>query len=144
MTDPTTVQRYLEAWQRRDPAAIVACFTADGTYSDPAGQGMQGEVLAGYASALFSAFPDFNIEALEHGFIGGDTYALQWVITGTQNGDFMGLPPTGRAGRLEGMDLIKLEGNKIKSVTGYWDTKTLMDQLGVQLVPAAVGATSTN
>ena len=34
-------QRYFDAWNHRDAAAIVAAFTERGTYSDPvAGQGL--------------------------------------------------------------------------------------------------------
>jgi hypothetical protein len=54
-------ERYIDAWNRRDAAALVATFAAGGTYSDPGGgQGLSGAAIATYAAGLRMAFPDLS------------------------------------------------------------------------------------
>jgi hypothetical protein len=54
---------------------------------------------------------------------------------------FRGLPPTGRAVALAGADFIQVEGDRIRSVQGYFDTRVVPEQLGLQVLiqPHAVG-----
>lgn len=46
----------------------------------------------------------------------------------------MGLPPTGREISVPGADFIEITGDKIKSVTGYFDTRAVPEQLGLQVL----------
>ena len=57
--DATDVaQRYFDAWNRRDPEAIVATFAEGGTYTDPnIPEGLGGQAIGEYAAGLFTAFP---------------------------------------------------------------------------------------
>jgi ketosteroid isomerase-like protein len=66
--DATDVaQRYFDAWNRRDPEAIVATFAEGGTYKDPnAPEGLSGRAIAEYAAGLFAAFPDLSFDVLSH------------------------------------------------------------------------------
>ena len=61
-------------------------------------------------------------------------------MTGTQSGPFNGLPPTEARIKLPGIDVITL-GEGLLSVEGYFDQRTLLEQLGVQVAvqPANVG-----
>jgi steroid delta-isomerase-like uncharacterized protein len=106
--------RYFDAWNRRDPEAIAAVFTDDGTYTDPnvpAGIGPQ--ATAEYARGLFQAFPDLAFEIQSSGERGDGTVAAQWTMTGTNAGPFQGLPPSGRAVRLPGADVIAVDGDRV-------------------------------
>ena len=53
---------YFDAWNRRDPAAIVATFVEGGIYSDPTVPALTGSALAAHTSGLFAAFPDLSFE----------------------------------------------------------------------------------
>lgn len=135
-------QRYFDAWNRRDAAALVATFATGGTYSDPVGgQGLSGAAIATYAAGLWMAFPDLSFEIVSAADSGKGMVAAQWVMRGTNTGSFMGLPPTGRTVSLPGADFIQIEGEKIRSVQGYFDSKAVPEQLGLQIVvqPSAVG-----
>ncbi len=55
-------QHYFDAWNRRDPAAIIATFAEGGTYSDPTVPALTGSALATHTSGLFAAFPDLSFE----------------------------------------------------------------------------------
>jgi steroid delta-isomerase-like uncharacterized protein len=138
-------QKYFDAWNRRDPAAIVATFAEGGTYCDPsAGQGLTGPAIAGYASGLFSAFPDVSFEIASAATTGDGMIAAQWLMRGTNTGPFGGAPPTGRSVALPGADFITVEGEKIRSVQGYFDQKTLVEQLELQVIvqPYSMGPVS--
>ena len=135
-------QRYFDAWNRRDPTAIVATFAEGGTYSDPAaGQGLTGQAIAAYAGGLFAAFPDLSLEAVSTMSAGDGMVAVQWLMRGTNTGSLQGNPPTGRTIALPGADFIVGEGDRIRSVQGYFDQKTFVEQLGLQaiVVPSSVG-----
>jgi hypothetical protein len=62
-------------------------------------------------------------------------------MTGTQSGPFNGLPPTQARIKLPGIDVITLGEAGLRSVEGYFDQRTLLEQLGVQVTvqPANVG-----
>jgi steroid delta-isomerase-like uncharacterized protein len=134
--------RYFEAWNRRDPAAILASFTEGGAYSDPAaGEGVSGEAIAEYARGLFSAFPDLSFEIISVDPAGSGRVAAQWRMQGTNTGSLAGLPPTGAAVDLPGADFIEVEGDRLRSVRGYFDQRAFAEQLGLQVLvqPQAAG-----
>jgi heme-degrading monooxygenase HmoA len=56
------------------------------------------------------------------------------MMRGTNAGPFAGSPPTGRTVALPGADFITVEGDKIRSVQGYFDQKTFLEQLGLQVI----------
>ncbi|HXI02208.1 MAG TPA: ester cyclase [Candidatus Saccharimonadales bacterium] len=135
-------QRYFDAWNRRDPSAIVAAFAEGGTYSDPtAGQGLTGQAIADYAGGLFEAFPDLSFDTVSTVLTGDGTTAVQWLMRGTNSGPLQGNPPTGRTVALPGADFIVAEADRIRSVQGYFDQKSFVEQLGLQaiVVPTSLG-----
>jgi steroid delta-isomerase-like uncharacterized protein len=135
-------QRYFDAWIHRDADGILAVFTEAGTYSDPtAGQGLRRQATADYARRLWDAFPDLTFEIISKAHTGPESVAAQWLMRGTNTGSLQGLPPTGRSVEVPGADFIEVEGDKIRSVQGYFDSRAVPDQLGLQVVvqPNSVG-----
>ena len=133
---------YFDAWNRRDAEAIVATFVKGGTYTDPsAGEGLVGEAIATYAKTMWSAFPDLVFDIRTVGHTEEGIVAAQWLMRGTNTGSFRGLPPTGRPVVVAGSDFIQVEGDRIRSVQGYFDTRVVPEQLGLQVLiqPHAVG-----
>ena len=57
--------------------------------------------------------------------------ASRFEWTGTQKGEFMGIPATGRQVRVWGMVIDRLEHGRIKDTRIIMDTLGLMTQLGV-------------
>ena len=143
--NPGDDQCYFEAWNRRDATAVVALFTAEGTYSDPTvEQGLAGEALVAYANNLWTAFPDLTFEIVSAALAGESRVAVEWLMRGTNTGPLAGKPPTGRAVALPGADFITVDGEKIRAVQGYFDQRTLAEQLGLQVIvkPYALGPLS--
>jgi steroid delta-isomerase-like uncharacterized protein len=122
-------KRYFQAWNQR-AEAIVATFAEGGTYTDPsAGQGLTGEAIGGYAKGLWAAFPDLSFEIISAAETDGGVVSSQWLMRGTNTGSLLGLPPTGRTVALPGADFIQVEGEKIRSVRGYFDSRSVPDSL---------------
>ncbi|HMJ49135.1 MAG TPA: ester cyclase, partial [Burkholderiales bacterium] len=135
-------QSYINAWNCRDGNAIIATFADGGSYSDPmTGQALTGRAIADYASGLWAAFPDLSFEVVSTVEADDGMIAMQWLMRGTNNGSFQGLPPTGRMIQTKGADFIRVEGDKIRSVQGYFDTRSVPEQLGLQVIvlPERVG-----
>jgi steroid delta-isomerase-like uncharacterized protein len=135
-------QRYFDGWNRRDPAAVLDTMAPNGTYADPTTGGpIGGESFSGYMKGLFSAFPDVSFEVASVGVAAPDHVAAQWVMRGTNTGSMYGLPPTGKSIELRGADFIRVSGDRIRSVDGYFDSGEVPRQLGLQVIvqPNAVG-----
>lgn len=133
---------YFDAWNRRDPSGIVATFQVSGTYRDPATGGeLSGGQIAGYAEALFTAYPDLSFEIGEVRVSRSDTVIAEWVMRGTNLGPLGGKPPTGGTVALPGIDVIEVSEGRIGSVRGYFDRQTMMEQMGLQVIamPYRVG-----
>ena len=142
MSSLEAAQRYFDAWNRRDPAAVLATMAPDGTYTDPTTGGpLSGDAFVAYMKGLFSAFPDVSFEIASVGQAAPDLVAAQWVMRGTNTGSMYGLPPTGSQVTLPGADFIRVAGDAIRSVNGYFDAGDVPKQLGLQVVvqPSAIG-----
>lgn len=134
--------RYFAAWNARDSKAILASLTADGTYADPmTGGPIAGPALAGYVEMLWAAFPDLAFEVKSAAETGSGRVAAEWIMRGTNRGSFRGLPPTGRSVETTGADFMETDGDKVRTVVGYFDGGVVPRQLGLQIVvqPGEVG-----
>lgn len=79
--------------------------------------------------AFLAAFPDLHI-SYSHQIAEGDLVAGRFVITGTHQGEFAGIPATGNTISLEGQDLLRVENGKIVEHWTVMDSAVLMAQLG--------------
>jgi steroid delta-isomerase-like uncharacterized protein len=142
MSSLEVAHRYFDAWNRCDPAAVLATMAPDGTYTDPTTGGpLSGDAFVAYMKGLFSAFPDVSFEIASVGQAAPDLVAAQWVMRGTNTGSMYGLPPTGKPITLPGADFIRVTGDGIRSVNGYFDAGDVPKQIGLQVVvqPASIG-----
>jgi len=82
---------------------------------------------------LHSAFPDFKA-TIDDMVAEGDKVVIRQTWSGTQKGEFMGVPPTGKSVSFGVIDIIRLSGGKIVEHWGQMDSMGLMMQLGA--IPA--------
>ena len=127
-------RRYLDAWNARDADAIVGTFAAGGTYSDPTTGDIAGDAIGDNAKHLWDAFPDLSFEIVSIAEVGTGRIVVEWIMKGTNTGEFQGLPATGRAIALPGVDVIEIGADGINTVRGYFDTRAVPDQLGLQVL----------
>lgn len=62
-----------------------------------------------------TGFPDFKVAINEMAPVGNNRYVLCTTVTGTNTGEFMGIPPTGKAIHFDDADLVEVnaEGKAI-------------------------------
>ena len=79
---------------------------------------------------FLSAFPDlhFTVEDL---IAEGDEVVARVTMSGTQQGAFMGIPPTGKHVTITGIDINRFVGGKSVEHWVEMDTLGMMQQLGV-------------
>ena len=139
---PTEIaRRYIDAWNNRSPAAISEMFVEGGTYTDPVTRGpLSGAAIGSFAEGLFAAFPDLSFEITSNAETASGV-VLEWTMRGTNTASLSGLPPTGARMAQPGIDVIRVSGDKVLSVRGYFDRQTMLEQLGLQVVvqPHQVG-----
>jgi steroid delta-isomerase-like uncharacterized protein len=82
------------------------------------------------AAAWKAAFPDFHTD-LDAVLGEGDQVAYRWTVTGTQRGEFMGIPPSGKSIKVTGQVLMRFAGGKIVEGWTNMDDLGLREQLGV-------------
>ncbi|MCU1532354.1 MAG: ester cyclase [Arthrobacter sp.] len=83
-----------------------------------------------FANTMRTAFPDIKVKTAEPALAEGNLEALHVVLTGTHQGDMMGVAATGRSVEFDGVDIIRVEDGKIAEHWGARDTLTLLQQIG--------------
>ena len=85
------------------------------------------------------AFPDLKI-TIEEMFSDRDLVCTRWSSEGTNDGELMGMPPTGKHAKTTGLSIDKVQDGKIVESWTEWDNAGLMQQLGVgETAGAAAG-----
>src|SRR5581483_8359871 len=82
------------------------------------------ELIGGYRRA----FPDLTFTVHEQ-LVDGDRVASRWTATGTHEGEFGGIAPTGRRATVGGISVVRFDGGRVKSVWTMWDVHGLLTQL---------------
>ncbi len=80
------------------------------------------------------AFPDFHHE-INDMVAEGDKVTVRVTLTGTHDGEFMGIPPTGNKIEYTAFLTARFSDKKIVELWGVADMLTLMQQLGMELKP---------
>ncbi len=88
------------------------------------------QFIAGYRAA----FPDLR-NTIEDLVAEGDRVVARLTITGTHQGEFLGIPATGKPIRIEAFDMWRLAGGKCAEHWVQGDLLGLMQQLGVAAAP---------
>jgi steroid delta-isomerase-like uncharacterized protein len=79
--------------------------------------------------AMFrDAFPDAAV-AIDELVAEGDRVAVATTLTGTHEGELMGVAPTGRSVAVTGIDIVRIEDGRIVEHRGLTDIVGLMRQL---------------
>jgi predicted ester cyclase len=83
-----------------------------------------------FLSMYSTAFPDTHF-TVEDMIEEGDKVVVRLSVSATQQGAFMGLPPTDMHVRLTGIDIMRIAGGKIVEHWGEMNMLSMLQQLGV-------------
>jgi len=81
-------------------------------------------------ASMFAAFPDFAM-TVDDTIVEGDKVVIRVRATGTHQGEFMGIPPTGNRIEVPLIDIMRVRDGKIAEHWGVMDGGVMMQQLGV-------------
>lgn len=136
-TNGKTISRrfFEEILSRGNFELVDELFTADYDAHTPIGvfEGLKGAKQ--FASGLREAFPDLDVEVKEQ-VVEGDKVATLWRARGTHQGNFGGIPATGKSMEINGITMFRVADGKVLESWGFADMMSLMKQLGVEPTPA--------
>jgi steroid delta-isomerase-like uncharacterized protein len=84
-------------------------------------------------TVLRNAFPDFKA-TMDDILADGDKVVIRMTWSGTQKGEFMGVPASGKHVSFGVIDIIRIANGKFVEHWGQMDSMSLMQQLGA--IPA--------
>ncbi len=114
-----------------DSATVGALFTPD--MVDHAPWPGHSPDVAGFTAGLAEmrqSFPDLNVE-VERTVSQGDLLTVHSRISGTQLGEFMGVPASGKTFNIEAIDILRLSSGRIAEHWGVLDAAGMAGQLGL-------------
>lgn len=127
------------AYEGFNKGAFDGLYASDYSYHGPGASGdMDLVTMKQMARAFLAAFPDQHF-ALEDLFAEGDRVASRYTFRGTHQGEFMGVPATGREVTFAGVVISRFADGKWAEDWESLDVVGLMQQLGA---PAPAPATA--
>jgi len=126
------VVRDFVAWENGDSSKVDVVSESLDVYNPglDGGEVHDRESYAAYLQAGRRAFPDIQI-ATEEIVANGDIVMAEVRITGTHEGEFKGLPPTGRSVDIKGMGKFVIIDGTVEECQLYYDSKEMANQLGL-------------
>jgi steroid delta-isomerase-like uncharacterized protein len=115
-------------WELNDPDFVNLAPLPPGISADREGG-------FAYLFGFMNAFPDSRV-TIDDMIAEGDQVVTKKTFTGTQTGDFAGIPATGNEVRLQFVDIMRLRDGKIVEHWNCIDQLSFMQQLGVIPAPA--------
>jgi len=133
-SNKATIRRLMEAMNTGDAELISQ--TVDEVFDPDVKQHSPFEATGtqalkeGVVARLYRAFPDLHI-TLEDLIEEGDKVVEKDLVTGTHQGEFNGLPPTGRSVSYHEIFIMRFANGRIAEIWGVVDIFSQMKQLGL-------------
>lgn len=110
---------------------LTDLMTSDVEDHDPApDQGSGPEGFIDFFTKFREAFPDLKI-AVDQMVADDENVAIAYTVTGTHEGNFHGIAPTGKKIKARGMQIARFEDGRIAERWGSSDELGIFKQLGV-------------
>lgn len=137
----TLIQQLLEAYNRQDGAAAIACYHSDATnHGRPVGRAGLARVFAN----LYAVFPDFRFESTLL-LLDGEWVTSQMTMRGTHRGMpdltvfgglLNGVPPTGKVVSVQNIHLYTVVDGLIADYHAVGDGLGMLQQIGLLPAPS--------
>jgi steroid delta-isomerase-like uncharacterized protein len=129
--DAAVAEKWIAAWNSRNPDKMLPLFTDDVFYEDVAfsevSHGHAG--LRKFVASELEAVPDLELKLLRASVHNGHG-TIEWTFSGTDKGIYK----TGKKFSVRGVSVIDIRDGKISRNLDFYDSATIMRQLG--LLPA--------
>lgn len=126
------ISEYANIWNDREYAKISdvvsESFVRASPVTDDDVRGPDG--LKEHIRRLDAGFPDFQV-SIDTQLLGDNVVMAEGTFTGTHDGEFNDVPPTGREVEVRFMDKLRIEGGELHEHRTYYDQQEMLDQLGL-------------
>ena len=130
-------ERRRMAYDDQDAAALAADYAVDCVIESPSGGVHHGRAAA--EQVLRSVIDGLDVKMHQDALlIDGDSVAQILTIEGTDDGQFLGLPPTGKSFRVPAVFLYDLKDGQIARERRIYDFTGLLMQVGLLKARPAV------
>jgi len=119
-----------EVWNNQNEAVIDEMFAADGV-----GYGLGAENIVGpenfkvFHRAFVSAYPDLKVH-VEDTVVEGDKIAVRCRVTGSHDGQGIGVSPTNQPVEFTGMVIVRVQDGKIAEAWNEFNFMEMYKQVG--------------
>jgi steroid delta-isomerase-like uncharacterized protein len=130
-------RRWIEVFNERDDAAEAAVRAPDYLGHAPASlepTPLDSEAWTRFLADFVEAFPDLHL-TVEDAVGEGDRVAQRVHFAGTHTGEFQGLPPTHKTVEFSALELNRFVDGRVAEHWVQMDSLTLLQQLGLVVVP---------
>jgi predicted ester cyclase len=123
-------RRWMGFWQGGNMADLDE-VQAEGGFDQPvAGRDAERESFKAAVFALHRAFPDLEATSdLITVDVALGLATIRWTATGRHEGEFLGMPPSGRTVSFSGIEAIRCSGGAVAERWGEWDEGAILTQL---------------
>ncbi|MDR5655810.1 ester cyclase [Halodesulfurarchaeum sp. HSR-GB] len=128
-----TERRFVEeVWNGRQYDRIAEMHTEDflGHWFDPEQDPTDLAGLERFIKTAHEGFSDFEM-TIEFMHVDESTVTAGFTVTGTHDGEYMGIPATDEPGDTRGIWVHRYEDGKIAEAWAAWDALGQLQQLGV-------------
>jgi predicted ester cyclase len=130
-------RRWIQVFNERDDAAEADVRGPDYVAHAPASlepAPLDSEAWTRFLSGFVEGFPDLRL-TVEDAVGEGDLVSQRVHFEGTHTGEFQGLPPTQRKVSFSGLELNRFVDGRVAEHWFQLDALTLLQQLGLVVVP---------
>ena len=133
------VRRFIEQAFNDGNLAVIDELVASGYINHVAPADVRGrEGMKTFVTTYRTAFPDYAC-TIDDQVAEGDKVVTRWTVRGTQHGDLMGIPPTGKQVSLPGVVVDRIANGQLVESWLQADVLGMMQQLGVVPVSEPAG-----
>ena len=87
-------------------------------------------------AVIRAAMPDMTY-TIEDVIAEGDKVVVRWTTSGTNTGEMLGMPATGKKATVTGIDIFRVQDGKLAEFWLSWDQLGMLQQLGMIPPPPA-------
>ena len=124
-----------ESWNAGDLNGYLSLYDEGIALHGYSPEPMGKEQVRGFYEAIFTAFGSSKLEFHEV-LVDGDLYCCRFTMSGVQGGEFMGAPASGRPYSLEGITIMRFDGEQVVERWSTADFLGMLTQIGA--IPAPV------
>ena len=121
-------KKFYEVYNDKKLDLIDSIFTDDYVGHVNAHDIVGAENAKGFIGGFLEGIPNAFYDVKES-FVNDNKVTCRWVCTGTQTGNFYGMPPKNKDVNVNGITIFRIADGKIAELWNVWDQFTLVEQL---------------